>query len=71
MVNVTTPKAIFVLAVFTGVVFWVVAHAHKTDKRNANGYATRAQRSRYERDQEAGWSFADDPASDPLNGVDG
>ncbi len=66
-----TLKAIVVLAVFAGAVFWVVARAHKTDKRNTNGYATRAQRSRYERDQEAGWSFADDPASDPLNGVDG
>lgn len=59
-----TVRAIAALSLFAVLFFLVVAIAHRNDKQNANGYATRAWHRKFERDQERGWDY--DPTDEDM-----
>ena len=59
-----TLRTIAALSVFAVLFFLVVAIAHRNDKQNANGYATRARHRKFERDQERGWDY--DPTDEDM-----
>ncbi len=59
-----TLRAIAALSLFAVLFFLVVALAHRNDKQNANGYATRARHRKFERDQERGWDY--DPTDEDM-----